>query len=31
MDKPWYLHNDGIFNLENYDKYRQIFLKEYKG
>lgn len=30
MDKPWCLHDDGILNLENYDKYRQIFLKEYK-
>lgn len=30
MDKPWCLHDDGIYNLKNYDKYRQIFLKEYK-
>lgn len=30
MDKPWCLHDDGILNLGNYDKYRQIFLKEYK-
>lgn len=26
---PWVLHDDGILNLKNYDKYRQIFLREY--
>ena len=29
--KPWVLHDDGILNLRNYDKYRQVFLKEYSG
>lgn len=26
---PWCLHDDGILNLKNHDKYRKIFLKEY--
>ena len=31
MDIPWCLHDDGILNLEDYDKYRKRFLNEYKG
>lgn len=27
---PWCLHDDGILNLKNHDKYRRLFLKEYK-
>lgn len=27
---PWCLHDDGILNLLNYNKYRKIFLQEYK-
>lgn len=26
---PWCLHDDGILNFKNYDKYRKICLKEY--
>lgn len=26
---PWVMHDDGILNLRNYDKYRQAFLREY--
>ncbi len=27
--RPWCIHNDGILNLYNYEKYRKIFLQEY--
>lgn len=27
--QPWVLHDDGVLNLRNYDKYRQVFLREY--
>lgn len=27
---PWVLHDDGILNLKNYDKYRRICMNEYK-
>lgn len=27
---PWVIHDDGIMTLWNYDKNRQLFLKEYK-
>lgn len=30
QNKPWCLHDDGILNLRNYDKYRKICLQEYK-
>lgn len=26
---PWVLHDDGVLNLRNYDKYRKICMKEY--
>lgn len=26
---PWCLHDDGVLNLRNYDKYRRICMKEY--
>ncbi len=26
---PWAIHDDGIMNLFNYDKYRRLFLKNY--
>lgn len=26
---PWCLHDDGVINLKNHDKYRRIFLREY--
>lgn len=29
MDRPWCLHDYGVMNLENYDYWRTIFLKEY--
>ena len=31
METAWCLHDDGIMNLSNYHKYREIFIKEYKG
>lgn len=30
MDKPWCLHDNDILNLSNYDKWRQVFVEEYK-
>lgn len=27
--QPWVLHDDGVLNLRNYDKYRHVFLREY--
>ena len=27
---PWCLHDDGVINLRNHDKYRRICLKEYR-
>lgn len=29
--RPWCIHNDGILNMGNYEKYRNILLKEYGG
>ena len=29
MERPWCIHDDGILNLSNYYKEREIFLKEY--
>lgn len=26
---PWCLHDDGMLNFRNYDKYRRLFVKEY--
>lgn len=26
---PWCMHDDGMLNFKSYDKYREIFLKEY--
>lgn len=30
QNKAWVLHDDGVLNLRNYDKYRKIFLEEYE-
>lgn len=30
-EKPWCIHDDGILNLRNYYRERDIFLKEYMG
>ncbi len=27
---PWVMHDDGVLNLKNYDKYRKICMEEYK-
>lgn len=29
QEYPWVLHDDGILNLKNYDKYRKICMNEY--
>ena len=29
--RPWCAHNDGILSMWNYEKYKRIFLQEYKG
>lgn len=30
MDSSWGIHDDGFLNLEKYNKYREIYLNEYK-
>lgn len=30
MDKPWVIHDDGFLNLQEYEKYRKIYVNEYK-
>lgn len=30
MDKPWVIHDDGFLNLQEYEKYRKIYISEYK-
>lgn len=30
MNKPWCIHDDGFLNLERYDEFREIYIKEYK-
>jgi hypothetical protein len=30
QNSPWTAHDDGIINIYNYDKYRRIYLEEYK-
>ena len=30
MDTAWCVYDDVILNLENYNMYREMFLKEYK-
>ena len=29
QSSPWVAHDDGLLNLKDYDKYRNIFIKEY--
>lgn len=30
-DTPWVIHDDAIFNLSHYDKWKEIYIKEYRG
>lgn len=29
QEKPWVLHDCGFLNMEDYEKYRQIYIREY--
>ncbi len=29
MDEPWIIHDCGVLNLKDYDRYREVFLQEY--
>lgn len=29
MDKPWCLHDNDVLNLDQYDKWRRVFVREY--
>lgn len=31
MNKPWCLHDNDIVNLEDYEKWRNVFVQEYQG
>jgi hypothetical protein len=31
MEEPWCLHDDGLLNLDNYFKWRDVYKKEYDG